>query len=72
MTVVNDVRPRVKQDDRAALSKKEKDALQASETESLLNKFDLMTVTSADNHDEKLTGTYTVNMTLQEFFCRLK
>ena len=31
-----------------------------------------MTVTSAKNHDEKLTSTYTVNMTLQEFFCWLK
>ena len=68
MTAVSNVHPRIKQDERNTLSKKEKDALQTSATETLSNKFNLMTVTLADNHNEKLTSTYKVNMTLQEFF----
>ena len=72
MTVVNDVCPRIKQDKQDGLSKKEKDALQALAVKSLSNKFNLMTVTSANNHNKNLTNTYTVNATLQELFRCLK
>ena len=64
------IRPRVKQEDRSSLSTKAYDTLQASAVESLSSKFDLMS--SAENNDEKLTGTYTLNMVLQQFIRKLK
>ena len=65
------IRPHLKQTDRASLSTKAYDALQSSAVKSLTSKFDLMSP-SAENNDEKLTGTYTLNMVLQQLNCKLK
>ena len=65
------IRPRVKQTDYASLSTKAYDALQSSAVKSLTSKFNLMSP-NAENNDEKLTGTYTLNMVLQQLNCKLK
>ena len=60
------IRPKIKQTDRAALQSKAYDAHQALAVEALTTKFDLMTTTNGDNNDEKLSSTYTINITLQQ------
>ena len=66
------IRPKIKQTDRSALSSKAYDAHQSLAVETLTTKFDLMTTTSGDNNDEKLSSTYTINMTLQQFQRKLR
>ena len=64
------IRPCVKQADRVSLSSKAYDALHESATEGLSTKFQLMT--STKNNDEKLVGTYTLNIILKYFIHKLK
>ena len=70
-TAAATIRQRVKQEDCASLSTKAYDPLQSAAVESLTSKFDLMS-TNAENNDEKLTGTYTLNMVLQQLIRKSK
>ena len=61
---------RVNQADRPSLSTKAYNVLHESEIEGLSTKFQL--VTSTKNNDEQLIGTYTLNIIIKDFICKLK
>ena len=66
------IQPKVKQEDCASLSLKAYDTHHASAVETLTTKFDLVTATGNEDNDKKLSSTYTINMTLQQFRRRIK
>ena len=70
LTKAAKIRPQDNQADCSSLSTKAYDRLHKSAIEGLLTKFQL--VMSTKNNDEKLIGTYTLNIIIKYFIRKLK